>query len=139
MIDKKFLDTNVIVYAYDSSAGEKHQLARTLLVEMWDSGAGVISTQVLQEFFVTVTRKISRPLSTSVTADIISDFLTWEVIVNDGRDILDAIAVQQKEKISFWDALIIASAQKAGCYMLYSEDLNPGQRVNDLTIINPFV
>ena len=73
MPDKKFVDTNIIVYAYDSSAGRKHQIARELLLELWDSGEGVISTQVLQEFFVTVTHKIAKPLSPIVAVDIISE------------------------------------------------------------------
>ena len=107
-------------------------------MELWDSGEGVISTQVLQEFFVTVTRKIANPLSPIVTVDIISDFLTWEVIVNDGRDILKAVSIHQKERLSFWDSLIVAAAQKAGCFMLFSEDLNPGQEIDDLIIKNPF-
>jgi len=138
MSDKKFVDTNVIVYAYDSSAGRKHQIARELLLELWDSGEGVISTQVLQEFFVTVTHKIANPLSPIVAVDIISDFLTWEVIVNDGRDILKAVSIHQKERLSFWDSLIVAAAQKAVCFMLFSEDLNPGQEIDDLIIKNPF-
>jgi predicted nucleic acid-binding protein len=133
------MDTNIIVYAYDSSAGKKHQTARDLLMECWDSGQGVISTQVLQEFFVTVTHKIPKPLAPSVAADIVSDFLTWDVVVNDGKDILQAISILQKMRLSFWDSLIISAAKKADCDVLLSEDLNPDQVVDGMIIKNPFL
>lgn len=138
MSDKKFVDTNIIIYAYDSSAGSKHKIARDLLIKLWDSGEGVVSTQVLQEFFVTVTRKIPKPLTPVVASDIISDFLTWDVVVNDGKDILNAIAIHQKTHFAFWDSLIIAAAQKAGCRTLLSEDLKSDQHIEDLIIKNPF-
>jgi len=138
MNGKVFLDTNVIVYAYDNSAGEKHAQAQKILLDLWKSGLGVISTQVLKEFYVTVTQKIPNTLNKENAAGIISDLLSWEVVVNDGYKILQAIAIQQKYCLSFWDALIINSAQESGCSVLYSEDLSSGQKLGSLEIRNPF-
>jgi predicted nucleic acid-binding protein len=139
MKDKIFLDTNVIVYAYDKSAGEKHIQAKKILADLWESQHGVISTQVLKEFYVTVTQKISTALDKKTASGIIADFLNWEVVVNDGHSILTAISIQQKYCLSFWDALIINSAQESGCAFLYSEDLNSGQKLKNLQIRNPFI
>jgi predicted nucleic acid-binding protein len=138
MSDKIFLDTNVIVYAYDKSAGEKHIKAKKILIDLWESGFGVISIQVLKEFYVTVTQKIPNVLKTEVAEEIISDFLSWEVVVNDGYNILEAISIQRRYRFSFWDSLIIAAAQESGCSLLYTEDLSSGQKIKDLQIKNPF-
>jgi len=136
--DKAFLDTNIIVYAYDRSAGKKHRLAADIMIELWESGRGVISTQVLQEFFVIATKKIPRPLKGNVVKEIINDLLTWEVVVNDGDSILSAIDIHLKYKYSFWDSMIIDAALKGGATVLYSEDLSDGQTVKGVTIKNPF-
>jgi predicted nucleic acid-binding protein len=138
MSDKIFLDTNVIVYAYDKSAGEKHIKAKKILIDLWESGFGVISIQVLKEFYVTVTQKIPNVLKTEVVEEIISDFLSWEVVVNDGYNILEAISIQRRYRFSFWDSLIIAAAKESSCSLLYTEDLTSGQKINDLQIKNPF-
>ncbi|MCK4762415.1 MAG: PIN domain-containing protein [Candidatus Aminicenantes bacterium] len=138
MSDKIFLDTNVIVYAYDKSAGVKHTRAKEILIDLWESGFGVISIQVLKEFYVTVTQKIPNKLDSESAAEIIGDFLSWEVVVNDGYDILEAISIQKKHRLSFWDSLIISAAQQSGCSLLYTEDLNPGQKIRNLQIRNPF-
>jgi len=91
--DKTFLDTNVIIYAYDASAGRKHEIAKQIVMDLWASGLGVVSTQVLQEFFVNVTRKIPKPLDVTLAKDIVADFLKWTVVVNDGESILGAIEI----------------------------------------------
>lgn len=137
--DKVFLDTNVIVYAYDKSAGEKHRVAADIMIELWHTGLGVVSTQVLQEFFVITTRKIPRPLKVNVVKEIISDLLAWDVITNDGESILSAIDRHLKYKYSFWDSMIIDAALKGGATVLYSEDLADGQTVDGILIRNPFV
>ncbi len=136
--DKVFLDTNIIIYSYDVSAGKKHEIAQKIIVDLWDSGTGVISTQVLQEFFFLVTKKIPKPLSAHSAKEILSDFLKWDVIVNDGESILAAVEIHLKYKYSFWDSLIINAAIKGGATLLLSEDLSDGQRINSLTIKNPF-
>jgi predicted nucleic acid-binding protein len=138
MKDRVFLDTNVIVYAYDKSAGEKHIQAKKILIDLWKTGFGVISIQVLKEFYVTVTRKIPNTLDIETAETIINDFLSWEVVVNDGHNLLKAISIQRKYRFSFWDALIIAAAQESGCSLLYSEDLSSGQKIKSLQIKNPF-
>lgn len=137
--DKVFLDTNVIVYAYDKSAGEKHRLAADIMIKLWHTGRGVISTQVLQEFFVIATRKIPKPLKVNVVKEIISDLLAWDVVTNDGESILSAIDIHLKYKYSFWDSMIIDAALKGGSTVLYSEDLADGQTVDGILIRNPFV
>ncbi|MEA3222185.1 MAG: PIN domain-containing protein [Thermodesulfobacteriota bacterium] len=135
---KIFLDTNIIIYAYDLSAGEKHEIARKIIVDLWDSGLGVLSTQVLQEFFVTITQKIPKPLAISPAKEVIMDLLKWDVVINDGECILEAIEIQARYKYSFWDSLIIEAAIKGGARSLLSEDLSDGQKINGLLIKNPF-
>lgn len=136
--DKVFLDTNIIVYAYDKSAGEKHKVASDIIVALWNAGVGVISTQVLQEFFVIVTGKVPKPLKAHVAREIINDLLKWEVVVNDGVSILSAIDIQLEYKYSFRDSMIIDAAIKGGASILYSEDLSDGQVIKGITIKNPF-
>ena len=133
-----FVDTNVIIYAYDISAGHKHEAAREIMADLWDSGSGVLSTQVLQEFFVGVTQKMPAPISMELAKGIVTDFLKWEVVVNDGESILNAIEIHKKYKYSFWDSMIIEAAVKGGCSVLLTEDLSAGQRINGVEIRNPF-
>jgi predicted nucleic acid-binding protein len=133
-----FLDTNVVVYAYDISAGEKHRVAAGIMVDLWDSGLGIVSTQVLQEFYVTVTGKIPKALDPIRAGEIVSDLLKWETVVNDGETILDAIGIQSEFGYSFWDSMIIASAVKGGAELLYTEDLTDGQKIKGVQIQNPF-
>jgi len=136
---KVFLDTNIIIYAYDLSAKEKHEKARKILVDLWDSGRGALSTQVLQEFFVSVTQKIPQPLTLAVAKEIVSDLLKWEIVVNDGDSILEAIELHSRHKYSFWDSLIIQAAIKGGASLLLSEDLSGGQIIHGVAIKNPFL
>lgn len=135
---RTFLDTNILIYAYDTSAGDKHQKARDLLTGLWESGLGMVSTQVLQEFHVTVTRKIPKPLNLATAREIIADFLTWDVVVNDGESILKAIDVQEKHGFSFWDSMVIAAAIAGGAEVLLTEDLSDGQKIGGVEIRNPF-
>ncbi len=136
--ERVFLDTNIIVYAYDRDAGRKHEIAKALLIDLWNAEGGVLSTQVLQEFYVTVTKKIASPLPPESAREIIEDFLTWDVVTNDGEAVLEAIDMQISEKISFWDALVVAAARKGAADVLLSEDLSDGRKFGDLCIRNPF-
>lgn len=133
-----FVDTNVIIYAYDISGGYKREAAREIMADLWDSGSGVLSTQVLQEFFVSVTQKIPAPIGTELAKGIVTDFLKWDVVINDGESILNAIEIHKKYKYSFWDSMIIEAAVKGGCSVLLTEDLSAGQRINGVEIKNPF-
>jgi predicted nucleic acid-binding protein len=136
--NRRFVDTNVLVYAHDESAGGKRDQARALVEQLWESRDGCLSVQVLQEFFVTVTRKIGRPLSPEVAKEIIADLARWFVHVPAGDDVLAAISIHQETGISFWDAMIVRSAAEIGCTLLYSEDLNPGQEYSGVRVENPF-
>ena len=136
--DKIFLDTNILVYAHDRSAGQKHETARQTVLDLWESGLGTLSTQVLQEFYVTVTSKVPKPLGAQAAGEIIKGLLKWEVVVNDGESILAAIALQRQLRYSFWDAMIVQAALEVKASLLLSEDLSDGQKIDGLTIRNPF-
>lgn len=137
--DKVFLDTNILVYAYDVSSGSKHDVARNIVADLWNFRTGVLSIQVLQELFVTVTKKIPKPLDVKTTRDIVRDFLLWEVVDNDGELMMAAMDVQMKYHYAFWDSLIIAAAIKSGASILMTEDLNNGRIIEGVLIKNPFV
>jgi predicted nucleic acid-binding protein len=136
--DKVFIDTNILVYAYDTSAGIKHQKARKILADLWDSGLGVVSTQVLQEFFVTVTRKLPKRMDSAAARNVISDMLEWDLVAINGTMILDAIDLHRSHDYSFWDSLIVVAAERAGCALLLSEDLSAGHTIRGVTVQNPF-
>ena len=136
---KTFLDTNVLIYAYDLSAGVKHGRAEELVAEIWKSRTGLISTQVLQEFYVTVTRKISRPLEPPVARQIIADLSCWGVVTIEPKTILAAIDIQCDHLLSFWDAMIVAAAAAGGADSVFTEDLNHGQVICGVRVINPFI
>ena len=134
----EFCDTNVIVYAYDSSAGSKHTRARELLESLWDSGDGTLSIQVLQELYVCLTRKLPTPLTPADARAVVSDLASWRVIEPTAHDVLDAIDGSARWGVSFWDAMIVVSARKAGATVIWSEDLNDGQSFAGTVIRNPF-
>ncbi|HUB39311.1 MAG TPA: PIN domain-containing protein [Streptosporangiaceae bacterium] len=135
---RQFVDTNVLVYAHDLTAGDKHDQARALLEELWDSRGGCLSIQVLQEFFVTTTRKIPKPLTASSAAQVIADLARWHIHAPDSRDVLAAIDIHQQTGASFWDAMILRSAMQLGCQLLHSEDLNADQLYGGVRVHNPF-
>jgi predicted nucleic acid-binding protein len=137
MSDKYFVDTNILMYAHDTSAGEKHGRARALVEELWETRSGVVSTQVLQELAVNLRRKAKKSLDAKATREVVADYLTWQVVVNDGNSILEALDLEARYQVSFWDALVIQAAQVAGAAVLYSEDLSDGQRYGLLRVRNP--
>jgi len=138
MKDKVFLDTNIIVYAHDRTSGKKNAIAKEIINYLWESKKGVISIQVLQEFFVCVTQKIANPLQIKNARMILEYLSTWEVVVNDKHITLQAIDIQEKFKFSFWDSLIIQAAVQGQAGILLSEDLPDGQVVMGTKILNPF-
>lgn len=133
-----FVDTNVLVYAHDRSAGEKHRLALELLSELWEGRTAAVSTQVLQELYVNVRRKAGHPLSSEEAKALVADYLRWEVVVNTGDSLLAAIEIEDRYGIAFWDALIVQAATHAGAEVLYSEDLGDGQEYGVVRVVNPF-
>jgi predicted nucleic acid-binding protein len=121
------------------TAGDKHSRARALVEELWDSRLGCVSVQVLQEFFVTTTRKIPKPLEAAAAALIIDDLAHWHLHAPDAGDVLAAIDIHRQTGASFWDAMILHSAKEQGCQILHSEDLNAGQAYEDIRVRNPFL
>jgi predicted nucleic acid-binding protein len=137
MTDKVFVDTNILVYAHDRSAGPKHERARTLIEKLWTSGAGVLSTQVLQELCVNLRRKTTHPLSIEQTQQLLQDYMSWDIVTNTAESVFEALVIEQRCNISFWDALMVQAAQTSGAAILYSEDLADGQQYGPLRVINP--
>ena len=137
-VDRIFLDTNILVYAHDITAGSKHEKAKEIVLDLWGNRNGVISTQILQEFYVVVTRKLPEPLANWRAREIIENLLFWDVVVNDEKSILEAIDISERYKLSFWDALMVQSALKGDVKILFSEDLNSGQVIEGIKIENPF-
>ena len=135
---RQFVDTNILIYAHDISAGQKQARARQLVEDLWQSGMGCLSTQVLQEFYVHVTQKVTRPLPMEEAAQIIADLSAWEVHCPRAEDVLEAIRLQQRYQVAFWDAMVIASAIALGCQILWSEDLNRGQGCGQVQVQSPF-
>lgn len=132
------MDTNVLVYAHDGTAGDKGTRARELVQELWRSGEGCLSVQVLEELFVTLTRKVPRPLDADGAALIVSDFSAWRTHAPVASDVMAAIDIHRLAGISFWDAMIVRSAAKLACPVLYSEDLNEGQVYDGVSVVDPF-
>jgi predicted nucleic acid-binding protein len=137
--NRQFIDTNVLVYAHDVTAGDKHTRARALVEELWETRQGCLSIQVLQEFFVTTTRKIPKPLEATAAARIIDDLAHWHVHAPAAPDVLAAIDIHQRTGASFWDAMILRSAKELDCQTLHSEDLNSGQEYDGIQVSNPFL
>jgi predicted nucleic acid-binding protein len=134
-----FVDTNVLIYAEDLDAEDKHEIARDLVVDLWTRQDGVLSVQVLQEFYVNVTRKLKKPLNSAKALSIVEEYLSWKVVENTGALLVEAVKLQQKAQLSFWDSLVVEAAIESGCDRLYSEDMNAGQRFGSVVVVNPFV
>lgn len=137
MPDKYFVDTNILLYAHDRSTGAKHERARQLIERLWISGQGVLSTQVLQELCVNLRRRVGHPLPVEEVRRFINDYLSWQIIINTPESVLQALEIEVRYKISFWDALVLQAAESAGAAVLYSEDLAAGQKYGPIQVINP--
>jgi predicted nucleic acid-binding protein len=135
---KTFIDTNVLIYADDMDAGAKHQTAKTVLRDLWSERTGILSVEVLQEFYVNVTRKISSPLSKDLARLVVSSYAIW-CAETSAAEIASAFRIEDELRIGFWDALIVSSALKRGATRILSEDLNAGPRIAGILIENPFV
>jgi len=139
MKDRVFVDTNILVYAHDRDAARRYELANEMIGKLWEERRGIISTQVLQEFYVTLTRKVKRPLRKSAARRIVQRYFSWELVINDPRTIFQASEIEEAHRISFWDALIVSAAYFANASVILTEDLNHGQYLEGIFIKNPFV
>ena len=134
-----FIDTNILLYAHDRRAGKKQAVAAQLLAELWDTRSGALSPQVLQEFLVNAIRKLKDPLALPQARDIVRTYGVWITRDTGVTDLLRATELMELTGFSFWDSLILASAEAVDASVLYSEDLQDGQQIAGLTIRNPFV
>lgn len=136
---KAFFDTNVLVYLFDADAPAKQNRARELLDREVRAGRAVLSTQVLQEFYVTVTRKLGHPLTPDVAYRAVADLSALPLVQVDRPMILSAIQRSHRDPLSFWDALIVQAALTAGAEVLHTEDLQHGRILDGLRFDNPFL
>jgi predicted nucleic acid-binding protein len=136
--ERTFVDTNVLVSAYDLREERRLSVAHAVLDELWRSRTGVISTQVLQEFYVVATRRFDPPMTSKAARAIVSTYHAWPIVQVDPAIILAASSLEERHSFSFWDALIIEAARRAGASSVLSEDLQTGRRIGDVIIVNPF-
>jgi len=137
MNDRSFFDTNVLVYSDDKATPAKRSRAIELVAKHRRAGTGALSSQVLQEYFVTVTRKLQ--VHAEVARRKVELLAEFDLFIPDLDDILAAIDLHRLHGFSFWDALVIRAAKESACTILYSEDLQPGRVVDGVQIVNPFV
>jgi predicted nucleic acid-binding protein len=133
-----FVDTNVLVYARDASDPEKHEVARGWMEHLWATTSGRLSVQVLQEFYVTMTRKLRPGLPAGEARADVRDLVAWRPLRIDEAMLEAAWRLEDRVGLSFWDSLIVAAAQAAGCASLLTEDLQHGLEIEGLRIADPF-
>jgi len=134
----EFVDTNVLLYAYDTTAGERHDRAYEVVSRLGRERRGALSVQVLQEFYVNAVHKIAVPLSPETARDRVGVLSRWSTHSPLPYDVIAAAELAETHRLSFWDAMILRSANELGCNVLWSEDLNHGQRIGTVVIANPF-
>jgi predicted nucleic acid-binding protein len=133
-----FVDTNVLVYAHDRSEAQRQPVAQALLAQLWRNRAGALSTQVLQEFYVVATRRYDPPMSRREARQLVDAYSHWQLIQIDVALILAASQLEERHTLSFWDALIVEAARRAGAKRLVTENLQSGRRLAGVLIHNPF-
>jgi predicted nucleic acid-binding protein len=133
-----FVDTNVLVYAHDRSETRKQPIAQALLDVLWRTRRGVLSTQVLQEFYVVTTRKFDPPMRRGAAREIVALYGEWRIVQVDVALILAASKLEERHAFSFWDALVVEAARRGGATRLLTEDLQAGRRIGGVSIENPF-
>jgi predicted nucleic acid-binding protein len=132
-----FVDTNILIYAHDADAGFKRDRAAQILLQLWETGVGRLSVQVLQEFYVNATRKLATPVAQSCAREVVSSYGVWIHEPTTADTVTRAIDIAAMAQLSFWDALIVASAEQAEAAQIYSEDLNTVQAIAGIKIVNP--
>jgi predicted nucleic acid-binding protein len=134
----EFVDTNILLYAYDATAGERHEAASALVDRLWRERSGAISVQVLQEFYVNVTRKVVKTIDPRVAVDRLKSLARWRVHSPLSDDVIAAATLSSRHQLSFWDAMIVRSAAELRCDTLWTADLNEGQIIEGVQLTNPF-
>jgi predicted nucleic acid-binding protein len=137
--DLTFVDTNVLVYAHDRSETRRQPLAQALLEGLWASRTGALSTQILQEFYLVATRKFDPPMSRRAAREIVALYAAWPLVSTDLALIVTASRLEERHTLSFWDALVIEAARRAGAKRLVTEDLQHGRVIGGVRIENPFL
>jgi predicted nucleic acid-binding protein len=135
---RTFVDTNILVYAHDTSEAVKHDIARGRLEALWAERSGSLSTQVLQEFYVVATRKFDPPMTRSDAREVVVAYSAWGLIQIDPELIVAASELEETNALSFWDALIVEAARRSGAATLLTEDLQDGQQFGEIRVENPF-
>lgn len=134
----EFVDTNVLLYAYDPSAGTRHEQARELVGRLGRDRRGALSVQVLQEFYVNAVTKIAEPLAPDQARDRLRVLSRWQNHAPLPHDVIAATEIAEENQLSFWDAMIVRSAAAMSCPVLWTEDLNSGQEMSGVRVANPF-
>jgi predicted nucleic acid-binding protein len=137
--ERAFVDTNVLLYAYDNGEPAKQPIAKAVLEQLWTDRSGAISTQVLQEFYHVATRKLAPPMSRPQAREIVGIYSAWPVVLLEPAVILAATRVEDEHQVSFWDALVVEAARVAGAGRLLTEDLQHGRVIEGVRMQNPFV
>jgi predicted nucleic acid-binding protein len=133
-----FVDTNVLIYAMDESQAERHATAAAIIEHLWESRAGVLSTQVLQELYVTLTRRLQKPMTRPRARAVVERYAAWPVHQVTPMDIIAASELEQRHTLSFWDALIVVAAREMGASRILTEDMQNGRTFGGVRIENPF-
>jgi predicted nucleic acid-binding protein len=134
-----FVDTNILVYAHNKTEEDKYEVAKATLKELWETDRGALSTQVLQEFYSVVTRKLNPAMPHRAARQLIANYSEWCVMNTDPQLLVSASVLCERHQLSWWDSLVIEAALRSGATTLLSEDLQDGQTFGTLTIRNPFV
>ena len=139
MTEKVFVDSNILVYAHDADSGNKQRIAANAVAEILDARSGVLSIQVLQEFYSTVTRKLRSAIARDVARELLRGYSSWVIQPLTPDDVIAASFLEQSHQLSFWDALIVQAALLAGAKKLLSEDLQHGRSISGVMVENPFI
>jgi predicted nucleic acid-binding protein len=139
MTDVVFVDTNILIYAHDRDSGSKRDRAARALQRLWSDRNGRVSVQVLQEFYVTVTKKLGSTLANAAAREIIRTYTPWVHAPTTPETIIRATELSELAQLSFWDGLIVASAEQVGAKSIFSEDFNAGQVIAGIRVVNPLV
>lgn len=134
----EFVDTNILLYAYDTTAGQRHEMASALVDRLWRERRGAISVQVLQEFYVNATCKIAKTIDPNVAVERLKSLARWRVHSPLPDDVIAAAIWSTRHQLSFWDAMIVRSAAELRCDTLWTEDLNDGQVIEGVRLTDPF-